>query len=219
MPEGALLPDKCPAGGASNIGVLVLKEPTGDRRSAHPSPLCLLRWVNYALLHRTVDTVLHCFRKKKLHCPHASIPQAKKNHPAGWLRERARSMSPDLFVCRGVPTDPQTQIGWCGSPLQVLRQRFRDAGGHDDCLRLHNLLPEPKDMGETLNPGLLPAQSVRQQPGSQGAKTASGDCTEAVQGRAPGAGVGARLAARPVDGNKRVVPPMRASSMMALSGS
>ena len=44
VPVGAISPDKGPAGGASNIGVLVLKELRSDRRSAHPMPLCLA-WV------------------------------------------------------------------------------------------------------------------------------------------------------------------------------
>lgn len=41
MPVGAISPGKGPAGGASNIGVLVFNELRSDRRSAHPMPLCL----------------------------------------------------------------------------------------------------------------------------------------------------------------------------------
>ena len=51
MPVGAISPDKGPAGGASNIGVLVLKELRSDRRSAHPvAALCAAMCELYALL-------------------------------------------------------------------------------------------------------------------------------------------------------------------------
>ena len=83
-------------------------------------------------------------------------------------------MATDPLVVRGRPTDPQIQLGWCGSSLQVLTQRCHDelafasfpsfpslwrgskGMGVGECQDLDPLL-KPADLG----PGFLDAKNDR----------------------------------------------------------
>ena len=93
-------------------------------------------------------------------------------------------MTTDPLIVRGRPTSSQTQLGWCGSPLQVSTQRYRDELELSEFPRvLPNLWPGSRGTDADVDPAhIQPSEPAFHSPKLEHEKTVPSASKLAQQG-------------------------------------